>query len=382
MAIFWAEEEYHRPGHLCFCTAGPVSTRNVYFTLRACLTFHEVGKATVFAPRRHIANSGRIAISGRIVPAEAVCIKATAVMRAHNRGHQPRPECGDENTRQEAWMNTSAQTTLIDGLAFPEAPRWHDGALWFSDFYTQQVHRLDQYGKLTAVAQVPGQPSGLGWLPDGRLLVVSMTDRRLLRQDDAHLTTLAELGGLASFHCNDMVVDQLGRAYVGNFGFDMFAKAPVQLAELILVTPDGNARVVARDLLFPNGCVITPDQATLIVAETFGRRLTAFDIAADGSLANRRVWAALPEASPDGICIDEEGAIWVASPPTSEFLRVREGGEITDRIPMQGQAIACALGGIDRHTLYLVTGRVSRRERALAERVGRIEAVWVAVPAP
>jgi len=275
-------------------------------------------------------------------------------------------------------MNTSAQTTLIDGLAFPEAPRWHDGALWFSDFYTRHVHRLDQDGKLTVVAQVSGQPSGLGWLPDGRLLVVSMTDRRLLRQDGAHLTILAELGGLASFHCNDMVVDRFGRAYVGNFGFDMFAKAPVQPAELILVTPDGNTRVVARDLLFPNGCVITPDQATLIVAETFGRRLTAFDITADGSLANRRVWAALPEASPAGICIDAEGA----SPPTSEFLRVREGGEITDRIPTRNQAIACALGGIDGRTLYMATGRVSRRERALAERVGCIEAVRVAVSAP
>lgn len=279
-------------------------------------------------------------------------------------------------------MNASAPTTLIDGLAFPEAPRWHDGALWFSDFYTQQVHRLDQDGRLSVVAQVPGQPSGLGWLPDGRLLIVSMTDRRLLLQDGTQLTTLAELGTLASFHCNDMVVDQLGRAYVGNFGFDMFAKAPVQPAELILVTPDGGARVVARDFLFPNGCVLTPDQTTLIVAETFGRRLTAFDIAADGSLDNRRIWAALPNASPDGICIDAEGAIWVASPPTSEFLRVREGGEITERIAVRNQAIACALGGSDRRTLYMVTGRVSRKERALAERVGCIETIRVEVPAP
>ena len=279
-------------------------------------------------------------------------------------------------------MNTNAQTPLIDGLAFPEAPRWHDGALWFSDFYTQQVHRLDQDGKLTVVTQVPGQPSGLGWLPDGRLLIVSMTDRRLLRQDGTQLTTLAELGALASFHCNDMVVDRLGRAYVGNFGFDMFAKAPVQPAELVLVTPDGDARVVARDLFFPNGCVLTPDQTTLIVAETFGRRLTAFDIAADGSLDNRRVWAALPDVSPDGICIDAEGAIWVASPPTTDFLRGLEGGEITERMTVRNQAIACALGGSDRRTLYMVTGRVSRKEKALAERVGCIETIRVSVPAP
>jgi sugar lactone lactonase YvrE len=342
-----------------------------------------MGKALVFAPNRHNANSSRIAILELIAPAESIATKTTGVMRPHDGGHQPHPGRTTKiPDRQETWMNANAQTTLIDGLAFPEAPRWHDGALWFSDFYTQQVHRLDQDGKPTVVTQVPGQPSGLGWLPDGRLLIVSMTDRRLLRQDGTHLTTLAELGGLASFHCNDMVVDRYGRAYIGNFGFDMFAKAPVQPAELILVTPDGNARVVARDLLFPNGCVITPDQATLIVAETFGRRLTAFDIAADGSLANRRVWAALPEASPDGICIDAEGAVWVASPPTSEFLRVREGGEITDRIPTRNQAIACALGGVDRRILYMVTGRVSRRERALAERAGCIEAVRVTVPAP
>lgn len=271
-------------------------------------------------------------------------------------------------------------TTIIDGLAFPEAPRWHDGKLWFSDFYTHQVHCIGADGALKTVVDVPGQPSGLGWLPDGRLLVVSMHDRCLLRLDASGLATVADLSGLAPSHCNDMVVDRQGRAYIGNFGFDMFNKEPVTPTVLLLVQQDGQARVVADDLLFPNGCVITPDQSTLIVAETFGKRLTAFDIAADGSLGRRRVWADLGEASPDGICLDAEGAVWVASPPTSEFLRVREGGEIAERIKVSNQAIACALGGPDGRTLYMVTGRVSKAPRALAERVGRIESLRVTVP--
>ena len=275
---------------------------------------------------------------------------------------------------------TMATRTIVEGLAFAEAPRWHGGKLWFSDFYTHKVQCVDENGKLETVVEVEGQPSGLGWLPDGRLLVVSMHERKLLRLDAPGLTTVADLGGLAPSHCNDMVVDRHGRAYVGNFGFDMFNKEPVRPTVLILVMQDGDARVVADDLLFPNGCVITPDQSTLIVAETFGNRLTAFDIAPDGSLSGRRVWAELGEASPDGICIDAEGAVWVASPPTSTFLRVREGGEVVERIAVQNQAIACALGGEDRRTLFMVTGRVSKAPRALVERSGRIEVVRVDVP--
>lgn len=278
-------------------------------------------------------------------------------------------------------MNKTDEPTVIaDGLAFAEAPRWHDGKLWFSDFYTHRVISIDQNGRHTTEAEVPGQPSGLGWLPDGRLLVVSMTDRRLLRKDADGLNEVADLSALAPFHCNDMVVDRHGRAYIGNFGFDLVGRTPVKATVLVMVTPDGQARVVADDLLFPNGCVITPDGKTLIVAETFGKRLTAFDIADDGSLSRRRVWADLGEASPDGICLDAEGAIWVASPPTSEFLRVREHGEITDRISVENQAIACALGGTDRQTLYMVTGRVSKPEKSLAERNGRIMALPVEIP--
>ena len=273
------------------------------------------------------------------------------------------------------------RTLVAEGLAFPEAPRWHGGKLWFSDFYTHKVMCVAPGAKPVEVVDVPAQPSGLGWLPDGRMLVVSMTDRRLMRQDADGLALHADLASLASSHCNDMVVDRHGRAYVGNFGFDMFAKEAERPGELILVAPDGAARVVADDLRFPNGCVITPDERTLIVAETMGRRLTAFDIAADGSLSNRRVWAQTGEATPDGICLDAEGAVWIASPPTREFLRVREGGEVMQRIAVPNEAIACMLGGEDGRTLYLVTGRVSRAPRALAERPGRIEAVHVDVPA-
>lgn len=276
--------------------------------------------------------------------------------------------------------NTEPRELVIDGLAFAEAPRWHDGKLWFSDFYARTVSCIDVDGKATTVAEVPGRPSGLGWLPDGRLLVVSMTDRRLLRLDPGGLVEVADLSRLAPFDCNDMVVDRHGCAYIGNFGFDLIGKAALQPTVLIMVTPDGQARVVADGLLFPNGCVITSDGKTLIVAETFGKRLTAFSIMADGSLTERRLWAELGDAAPDGICLDAEGAAWVASPPTAEFLRVRQGGEITDRISVPDQAIACMLGGADRRTLYLISGRLAHPEKALERRIGRIESVRVAVP--
>ncbi|OWW19282.1 SMP-30/gluconolactonase/LRE family protein [Noviherbaspirillum denitrificans] len=277
-------------------------------------------------------------------------------------------------------MNNDNDIILIaEGLAFPEAPRWYGDALWFSDFYTHKLHRMAAGGAIETVVDVPGQPSGIGWIPDGSLLVVSMLDRRVLRLSNGRLETHADLSAFTSSPCNDMVVDAHGRAYVGNFGFDMFNREAPRPTTLQLVMPDGATRVAADELLFPNGVVITPDGGTLIVAETFGKRLTAFDIAADGSLAQRRVWADLGEASPDGICLDAEGAVWIASPPTSEFLRVHEGGRISDRIPVDAQAIACALGGPERKTLFMVTGKVSKAPRALAERNGRILARQVAV---
>ena len=270
---------------------------------------------------------------------------------------------------------------FLDQLAFPESPRWHDGALWFSDFYTHSVRRVGMDGRVETVVEVPGQPSGLGWLPDGRLLVVSMTDRRLLRLDQEGLCEVADLSHLAPFHCNDMVVDTLGRAYIGNFGFDLVARQAPTPTGLILVTPDGQASVVAEDLHFPNGSVITPDGRTLIVAESYAARLTAFTIGADGALSERRVWAQLQGAAPDGICLDEEGAVWVASPISREVLRVREGGDVTHRIPTPGPAVACMLGGPQRKTLFVLTGKVMvTPEQSRAAMSGLIFTTAVLVP--
>jgi len=269
---------------------------------------------------------------------------------------------------------------LLDGLLFPEGPRWHEGRLWFSDMHARRVMALGMDGRAETIVEVPGSPSGLGWLPDGRLLVVSMTDRRLLRLDPSGLAEAADLSGLASFHCNDMVVDRFGSAYIGNFGFDLNADEPYRPAEVILVTPDGMARVVADDMAFPNGSVITPDGKTLIVGESFAARLTAFDIQPDGSLSGRRVWAQLEGAVPDGICLDAEGAIWVASPLSAEVLRVREGGEVTRRVPVETQAFACMLGGPERRTLFILTAASSNPDECRSSSSGRIEMLPIDVP--
>ncbi len=271
---------------------------------------------------------------------------------------------------------------LIENLAFAEAPRWHNGELWFSDFFTHQVIRVDIEGRTHVVVEVPKQPSGLGWLPDGRLLVVSMLDRKLMRLDPTGLVEVADLSQLADFHCNDMVVDAKGRAYVGNFGFDLFTQPVLpKPTVLVKVDPDGVVSVAADDMHFPNGMVITPDGKTMIIGETFARRLTAFDIAADGSLSNRRAWAELGKIAPDGICLDAEGAVWVASPRTNEFLRVLEGGAIAQRIAVSNQAIACVLGGEDGKRLFMVIGRVKPYGEAMATRVGRIEYLDIEVAA-
>jgi sugar lactone lactonase YvrE len=269
---------------------------------------------------------------------------------------------------------------LLDGLVFPEGPRWHDGKLWFSDMHAHRVMTVDLAGRAETICEVPGQPSGLGWLPDGRLLVVSMTDRRLLRLDPTGLSVVAELASLAGFHCNDMVVDDRGRAYVGNFGFDLHARAPFQPAALVLVPPDGTPRVVAEDLAFPNGSVITPDGRTLVVGESGAARLTSFRIEPDGSLVDRHVWAALEGAVPDGICLDAEDAIWVASPIGQDVLRVQKGGAVVDRVTVSTVPFACMLGGPDRRTLFVATAETHHPEDAKARRTGRIEVATVEVP--
>jgi len=270
--------------------------------------------------------------------------------------------------------------TLAEGLVFPEGPRWREGLLWFSDMHDLAVKTVDPDGRVEDRFEVPGRPSGLGWTPEGDLLVVSMVDRRLLRWDGSALREVADLSALASYHCNDMVVDARGRAYVGNFGFDLDRRAPYRKAELVLVHPDGRAEVVADEMAFPNGCVLGPDGRTLVVGETFGARLTAFDVAEDGSLSGRRLWAKLQDAVPDGICLDAEGAIWVASPVSREVLRVREGGEVAERIPTEQMAIACMLGGDERRTLFVLTAESTGPEETRARRSARIQRAEVEVP--
>jgi sugar lactone lactonase YvrE len=288
-------------------------------------------------------------------------------------------------------MMLEGASLLLDELVFPECPRWHEGKLWFSDMDGKKVMTVDLEGKVQTIVDVPGQPAGLGWLPDGRLLVVSMTDRRLLRLDPQGLVEVANLWDLASWHCNDMVVDQAGRAYIGNFGFEYTdPSAMVRLAEIILVEPDGGARLVADQMVFPNGTVITPDRQTLIVAESGAARLIAFTILADGSLSQRRIWAQFDDLGlaeslenrvvPDGICLDQEGAVWVAScGDHPAVLRVLEGGEVTHRIAGTTTPYACMLGGADGCTLFIV-GTARAGEDQSLEPVGRIETIRVDVP--
>jgi sugar lactone lactonase YvrE len=207
-----------------------------------------------------------------------------------------------------------------------------------------------------------------------------MVDRKLLRLEPEGLVEHADLSSFATYHCNDMVVDEQGRAYVGNFGSDLSVGGMPRPAALMLVTPDGDSRVVAQDLLFPNGSAITPDGKTLIVGESFGARLTAFDIEPDGGLSNQRLWAQLSGAIPDGCCIDAEGAIWVASPPTREVLRVREGGEVTHRVSTEQLAIACMLGGENRRTLFVLTAPSLDEQECQKLRAARIETLEVEIP--
>ncbi|MBY8985634.1 MAG: SMP-30/gluconolactonase/LRE family protein [Candidatus Lokiarchaeota archaeon] len=262
---------------------------------------------------------------------------------------------------------------LLDGLLFPESPRWYNNKLWFSDQEMNKVMTVNLEGEVEIIIEMENRPSGLGWLPDGKLLIVSMEDRRLLSLDPSGLNEYADLSRLSTFYCNDMVVDKKGRAYVGNFGFDYFNRESFVPAEIVLVTSKGNARVVANDMAFPNGTVITPDEKLLIVAETFATRLTAFNILDDGSLTDRRIWASLRAIPPDGICLDAEGAIWVSAPGRHRVVRVLEGGEITHKVKVETDAYACMLGGPERDILFITTSTDERNN-------GRIEFVKVDVP--
>jgi sugar lactone lactonase YvrE len=268
---------------------------------------------------------------------------------------------------------------LLDGLHFPECPRWRDGRLWFSDMHGHCVMNVDLAGRSEVVAQLSTQPAGLGWMPDGRLLAVSMRDRRLLRLNGARWEIVADLAGLASFQCNDLVVDGQGRAYLGTFGFDLDGGEPFAPGEIILVEPDGAARVLAK-ARFPNGMVITPDGRTLIAAESMGPALRAYDVAQDGTLLNGRSWAELSDAVPDGICLDAEGAVWIANVIGREVVRVAAGGTITQRVAVSNHTFACMLGGADRRTMFVLTADNSNPEYCRAQATGRIEMFAVEIP--
>jgi len=271
-------------------------------------------------------------------------------------------------------------SVLASGLAFGEGPRWHGGRLWLSDMHDFQVVTVDLAGRLERVLRVDGRPSGLGWLPDGNLLVVSMEERKLYRYDGRSLETHADLSAFAPHEINDLVVDGDGLAYVSQFGYAFHRGGEFRKTEILLVTPDGRVCVAAKDLAFPNGMVITPDGRRLIVGESFAARLTAFERTADGALEGRRVFAKLSGAVPDGICLDAEGCVWVASPISRECLRVRDGGEIAERVRTETQAIACMLGGEDRRTLFVLTSEVIDPVECALRKSARVESVRVDVP--
>jgi sugar lactone lactonase YvrE len=285
--------------------------------------------------------------------------------------------------------------TLAGGGAFFESPRWHDGRLWVSDYWRHQVVAIAPDGTTQTIAEVPGSPSGLGWLPDGTLLVVSMRDRKLLRVERGRTSQYADLSPYSGPQGNDMVTDAAGRAFVGTIDFTAFAEMPA--TNLLRVDPDGAVTMAADGLSFPNGMVITPDGATLIVAESWAQRLTAFDLRPDGSLANRREWAYLgpPQAAgppgqlpvwrcaPDGIALDAEGAVWVADSANKRVIRVREGGQIQEELGAGDlDVVACALGDDDGRTLFLCATPDFRLppDQAASTRPARILTCRVDVP--
>jgi sugar lactone lactonase YvrE len=244
--------------------------------------------------------------------------------------------------------------TLVSGILLGESPRWHGDRLWFSDWAAHEVVAVDLAGKREVIVRVPSFPFSIDWLADGRLVIVSGGDGLLLRRElDGSLVTHADLTGLSAHPWNEIVVDGRGNAYVNNIGFD-FPGGEFATGIVALVRPDGSAQQVADGVAFPNGMVVTPDNSTLILAESYGNRLTAFDIGADGNLSKRRVWADLDDAFPDGICLDEETAVWYGDVPNKRCVRVREGGELLQTIHIDRGCFACMLGGVDNRTLFLM----------------------------
>ena len=297
---------------------------------------------------------------------------------------------------------------LTGGLYFGEGPRWHENKLWFSDFYSHKVMTLDENNSLETVCEVPNQPSGLGWLPNGDLLIVSMLDRKILRFSEGSISVHADLSEYVAHKCNDMVVGRDGTAYVGNFGMGDAGES-LNSTHLMIVKSDGTVLKGPDNLLFPNGTVITEDGKNLIIGETLGAKLTSFDIEDNGELTNRKLWARTsPLFSlliikflssmgfdlskvdfskysknlhvPDGICLDEKNGIWIASPTTKAIVRIEKGGNITDTINTPKGAFACMLGGKERKTLYVIISNSSDPEEAQASPEGEIHSIEVEIP--
>ena len=288
-------------------------------------------------------------------------------------------------------MKTYDATIIREGLAFGEGPRWHDGRLWYSDFYRHGVFSIEGDGSDERLeVEVPGQPSGLGWAPDGDLLCVSGVDQRILRVHDGVATTFCDISEYCEFWANEMVVSSTGHCYVGSFGFDLdqtlldigvegLLASPPPTTNLIVVSPQGEVIQSIPDIAFPNGSLISPDGTTLFVNETLAYRVSAFTIDADGTLRDRRVWAQLEFVATDGSCLDADGEIWVANAIAPQCLRVKEGGEVTGVVNTTQNAFACMLGGEDRRTLYVMTAPNSSRFEIADVRLAKIESVRVDV---
>jgi sugar lactone lactonase YvrE len=267
----------------------------------------------------------------------------------------------------------------MTGILLGESPRWHEGKLWFADWVAEKLYTLDETGRSEVVARIPSLPFSIDWLPDGRLLVINARENRLMRREaNGGFVTHADLSGLSRFGCNEIVVDGRGNIFLNNIDF-AFPGGEFRPGFIAVVTPDGAVRKVADGLAFPNGMAITPNGKTLICAESFSGLLTAFDIQADGSLSNRRIWAKLEGQGGDGICLDAEGALWVAT--GRRCVRLREGGEVLDEVRTDRMCFACMLGGADGKTLFIVAADWSGTlDLAHSEPTGQIQSVRVAVP--
>jgi sugar lactone lactonase YvrE len=277
-------------------------------------------------------------------------------------------------------MISSPPHVVMDGVAFPESPRWHDGRLWFSDWMAQEVIAVSSEGESDVIAHVDAFPFSIDWLPDGPMLITAGS--LILRlEPDGSLATHADLGELTEFGWNEIVVDGQGNAFVNGAGFDLMGGGEFAPGGVAVLRPDGSAERLAEDIAFPNGMAITPDESTLIVADSYGKELVAFDLAEDGGLSNRRTWADLGEGVPDGICMDAEGAVWYADVPNRRCVRVAEGGDVLDQVDVDRGCFACMLGGEDRATLFIAAQEWNGAEAiGTGPRTGQV--LTVEAPAP